>query len=76
MTAISAGHLCCFREMESDYDRHSWFCGEFGPLSSSRLSVVIIVFILLALWLIQFLVNRLGGGRKLKFEKAESLQSI
>jgi len=43
---------------------------------AAAFSVVIIVFILLALWLIQFLVNRLGGGRKLKFEKAESLQSI
>jgi iron(III) transport system permease protein len=43
---------------------------------AAAFSVVIIVFILLALWLIQFLVNRLGGGRKLKFEKAETLQSI
>jgi len=43
---------------------------------AAAFSVVIIIFILLALWLIQFLVNRLGGGRKLKFEKAESLQSI
>ena len=43
---------------------------------AAAFSVVIIVFILLALWLIQFLVSRLGGGRKLKFEKAESLQSI
>jgi len=37
---------------------------------------VIIVFILLALWLIQFLVNRLGGGRRFKFEKVEALKSI
>ena len=43
---------------------------------AAAFSVVIIVFILLALWLIQFLVNRLGGGRKLEFEKAESLQSV
>jgi iron(III) transport system permease protein len=43
---------------------------------AAAFSVVIIIFILLALWLIQFLVNRLGGGRKLKFEKAETLQSI
>jgi len=50
-----------------------------GSVESSHLSqaaafsVVIIIFILLALQVIQFLVNRLGGGRKLKFEKAESL---
>jgi iron(III) transport system permease protein len=43
---------------------------------AAAFSVVIIIFILLALWLIQFLVSRLGGGRKLKFEKAETLQSI
>jgi iron(III) transport system permease protein len=43
---------------------------------AAAFSVVIIIFILLALWLIQSLVNRLGGGRKLKFEKAETLQSI
>lgn len=40
---------------------------------AAAFSVVIIVFILLALWLIQFLVNRLGGGRRIKFEKAEAL---
>jgi iron(III) transport system permease protein len=50
-----------------------------GSVESSHLSqaaafsVVIIVFILLALWLIQYLVNRLGGGRRIKFEKAEAL---
>jgi len=38
-------------------------------------SVVIIVFILLALWLIQFLVNQVGGGRKIRFEKAEAVRS-
>ncbi len=43
---------------------------------AAAFSIVIIVFILLALWLIQFLVNRLGRGRKIKFEKAEALQSI
>ncbi len=42
---------------------------------AAAFSVVIIVFILLALWLIQFLVNQIGGGRKIKFEKAEALQS-
>lgn len=43
---------------------------------AAAFSIVIIVFILLALWLIQFLVNRLGGGRRIKFEKAEALQAI
>ena len=43
---------------------------------AAAFSIVIIVFILLALWLIQFLVNQIGRGRKLKFEKAEALQSI
>jgi iron(III) transport system permease protein len=43
---------------------------------AAAFSIVIIVFILLALWLIQFLVSQIGRGRKLKFEKAEALQSI
>jgi iron(III) transport system permease protein len=42
---------------------------------AAAFSVVIIVFILLALWLIQFLVNQMGGGRKIKFEKAEVVRS-
>ncbi|MEI9477960.1 MAG: iron ABC transporter permease [Deltaproteobacteria bacterium] len=42
---------------------------------AAAFSVVIIVFILLALWLIQYLVNQMGGGRRIKFEKAEALQS-
>jgi iron(III) transport system permease protein len=42
---------------------------------AAAFSVVIIVFILLALWLIQFLVNRVGGGRKIRFEKAEAVRS-
>jgi iron(III) transport system permease protein len=42
---------------------------------AAAFSVVIIVFILLALWLIQFLVNRVGGGRKIRFEKAEVVRS-
>ena len=43
---------------------------------AAAFSVVIIIFILLALWLIQFLVDRMGGGRKIKFEKPEAIQSI
>ena len=43
---------------------------------AAAFSVVIIIFILLALWLIQFLVNQLGGGRRIKFEKAEAVRSI
>jgi iron(III) transport system permease protein len=43
---------------------------------AAAFSIVIIVFVLLALWLIQFLVNRLGGGRRFKFEKVEALKSI
>ncbi len=42
---------------------------------AAAFSVVIIVFILLALWLIQFLVNQVGGGRKIRFEKAEVVRS-
>ena len=42
---------------------------------AAAFSVVIIVFILLALWLIQFLVNQVGGGRRIKFEKAEAVRS-
>jgi iron(III) transport system permease protein len=42
---------------------------------AAAFSVVIIVFILLALWLIQYLVNQMGSGRRIKFEKAEALQS-
>jgi iron(III) transport system permease protein len=40
---------------------------------AAAFSVVIIVFILIALWVIQWLVNQLGRGRKIKFEKAEAL---
>jgi iron(III) transport system permease protein len=43
---------------------------------AAAFSIVIIVLTLLALWLIQFLVNRLGGGRRFKFEKVEALKSI
>ena len=43
---------------------------------AAAFSVVIIIFILLALWLIQFLVDRMGGGRKIRFEKPEAIQSI
>jgi hypothetical protein len=35
--------------------------------------VVIILFILLALWLINYLVNLLGVKKKISFEKAEAL---
>jgi iron(III) transport system permease protein len=42
---------------------------------AAAFSVVIIVFILLALWLIQFLVNQVGGGRRIRFEKAEVVRS-
>jgi iron(III) transport system permease protein len=42
---------------------------------AAAFSVVIIIFILLALWLIQYLVNQIGGGRKIKFEKAEVVRS-
>ncbi len=41
---------------------------------AAAFSIVIIVFILLALWLIQFLVNQMGGRRRIKFEKAEVVQ--
>jgi iron(III) transport system permease protein len=40
---------------------------------AAAFSVVIIIFILIALWIIQRLVNQLGRGRKIKFEKAEAL---
>ena len=40
---------------------------------AAAFSVVIIVFILLALWLIQFLVNQMQGERRIKFERAEAL---
>jgi iron(III) transport system permease protein len=40
---------------------------------AAAFSVVIIIFILIALWLIQRLVNQLGRGRKIKFEKAEAI---
>ena len=40
---------------------------------AAAFSVVIIIFILIALWVIQWLVNQLGRGRKIKFEKAEAL---
>ena len=40
---------------------------------AAAFSVVIIIFILIALWAIQWLVNQLGRGRKIKFEKAEAL---
>jgi iron(III) transport system permease protein len=38
-------------------------------------SVVIIIFILIALGLIQFLVSRLGEGRKIRFEKTNRIQT-
>ena len=40
---------------------------------AAAFSVVIIVFILLALWLINYLVNLLGVKKKISFEKAEAL---
>jgi len=40
---------------------------------AAAFSVVIIIFILIALWLIQMLVNQIGGDRKIKFEKAEAI---
>lgn len=40
---------------------------------AAAFSVVIIVFILLALWLIQFLVSRMEGKGKIAFERAEAL---
>ena len=40
---------------------------------AAAFSVVIILFILLALWLIQFLVKQMQGERRIKFEKAEAL---
>ena len=40
---------------------------------AAAFSVVIIVFILLALWLIQFLVKQMQGERRIKFERAEAL---
>jgi iron(III) transport system permease protein len=40
---------------------------------AAAFSVVIIIFILIALWVIQLLVNQLGRGRKIKFEKAEAI---
>ena len=40
---------------------------------AAAFSVVIIIFILIALWVIQWLVNQLGRGQKIKFEKAEAL---
>ena len=40
---------------------------------AAAFSVVIIVFILLALWLINFLVNLMGVKKRISFEKAEAL---
>ena len=40
---------------------------------AAAFSVVIILFILLALWLIQFLVKQMEGERRIKFERAEAL---
>lgn len=40
---------------------------------AAAFSVVIIVFILLALWLIQFLVKQMQGEQRIKFERAEAL---
>jgi iron(III) transport system permease protein len=40
---------------------------------AAAFSVVIILFILLALWLIQFLVKQMQGERRIKFERAEAL---
>jgi iron(III) transport system permease protein len=40
---------------------------------AAAFSVVIIVFILLALWLIQFLVKQMQGETRIKFERAEAL---
>ena len=40
---------------------------------AAAFSVVIIVFILLALWLINYLVNLLGVKKKISFEKAEAI---
>ncbi|HEX9910523.1 MAG TPA: hypothetical protein VGA86_06550, partial [Desulfatiglandales bacterium] len=40
---------------------------------AAAFSVVIIIFILIALWLIQLLVNQIGGERKIKFEKAKAI---
>jgi len=40
---------------------------------AAAFSVVIIIFILIALWLIQMLVNQIGGERKIKFEKAGAI---
>jgi len=40
---------------------------------AAAFSVVIILFILLALWLIQFLVKQMQGERSIKFERAEAL---
>lgn len=42
---------------------------------AAAFSVVIILFILLALWLIQFLVDQLGRGRKIRFEKTQAYPS-
>jgi len=40
---------------------------------AAAFSVVIIVFILLALWLIQFLVKQMQGEQRIRFERAEAL---
>lgn len=40
---------------------------------AAAFSVVIILFILLALWLIQFLVKQMQGETRIKFERAEAL---
>jgi iron(III) transport system permease protein len=40
---------------------------------AAAFSVVIILFILLALWLIQFLVKQMQGERRIKLERAEAL---
>ncbi|MCE5263255.1 MAG: iron ABC transporter permease [Deltaproteobacteria bacterium] len=40
---------------------------------AAAFSVVIILFILLALWLIQYLVKKMQGERRIKFERAEAL---
>jgi iron(III) transport system permease protein len=40
---------------------------------AAAFSVVIIVFILLALWLIQFLVKQMRGEQRIRFERAEAL---
>lgn len=40
---------------------------------AAAFSVVIILFILLALWLIQFLVKQMQGEQRIRFERAEAL---